>query len=182
MKNINKTQTISELLNTFTFGENSSKGKSFSDTIKQSTMFSFWEEIVGKKLSKYTKPIKVKGSKLYVSAKSAVIAQELSLLKQKILTKLKTYSNALGIEIKDIIFDYKNYTDNEQQIPKDDIPELYSEESLLEYSVDENFIDEAKKNINKINFLNESQKKNLLKQIINTQKAHLKRLKELDKK
>ena len=49
MKNINETKKISELINTFTFGDKP-RGKSLSDAVKFSTLASFWEDIIGKKL------------------------------------------------------------------------------------------------------------------------------------
>ena len=182
MKDINQTKTISELLNTFTFGGSQSKGKSFSDIIKQSTIFSFWEDIAGTKLSKFSKPQKIKYSKLFVSASSPVIIQELNLIKEKLIQKTNNYSKALGIEIKDIIFDYKNYKPAETQNYQEDNEVIYyKSENLSEYCIDENFKNEIIKNISKINFLNEKQKNNFIEQIINVKKAQIKRTEPLDK-
>ena len=177
MKKINETKSISELLNTFTFGDNLSKGKSFSDTIKQSTLFSFWSDIAGAKLSQYTKPDKVKYQKLYVSAKSPVIIQELNLNKQQILSKLNSYSNALGIKIKDIVFDYKKYSENKnEEFPPDNLPEFFKNEALDEIEVDKAFEENIKNSIDKINFLSKEQKEKLTSEIIKTKKAEIKRL------
>ena len=109
MKKLNETKTISELLNNFTFGCESSKGKSLSGTIKNSVLFSFWEEIIGSNFAKYTKPTKISNSKLYVSAKSPIIVQELSLNKSTLFKKINKYSTALKFKINDIVFEYKNY-------------------------------------------------------------------------
>jgi len=175
MRNINQTKTISDLLNTFTFGENS-KGKSFSDTIKQSTVFSFWEDIVGKKLFQYTKPVKIKSAKLYVSAKSPVIVQELNLIKNKILKKLNTYTLALGIKITDIVFDYKNYYEtSSEEIVQDEKLVFYSNEDLSNLVIDKDYLSEISQNISKISFLSDIQKKNLLDKIVNVRKANIKR-------
>ncbi|MBR2068525.1 MAG: DUF721 domain-containing protein [Candidatus Gastranaerophilales bacterium] len=176
MRHIKETNTISELLNTFTFGDNSSKGKSLSDTIKQSTVFSFWEDIIGAKLAKYTKPIKIKYSKLYLSAKSPALVQELNLSKSKILKKINTYSMALGISIKDLVIDYKNYTENsEHEIPQDEKLNYYNEESFSDIEIDENYKSEIRNNIEKINFLSENQKEKLINKIYNAKKAFIKR-------
>lgn len=176
MKDIKETKTISELINSFTFGENSSKGKSLSDTIKQSTLFSFWEDIVGFKLAKFTKPTKIKYSKLYVSAKSPTLIQELNLTKQKIIKKINTYSLALGFEIKDIIFDYKNYNeDNNEEFPPDNLPEFFNEENLSEIKLNKNYETGINKAVDKIEFLSASQKEHLRKKIINAKKAKIKR-------
>ena len=175
MKNIKQTKTISELLNTFTFGENS-KGKSFSETIKHSTIFSFWEDIIGKKLAKFSKPIKIKYSKLYVTAKSPTITQELNLIKNKIITKANTYANALGFEIKDIVFDYKNYKNSEKTFESDEEKiEFYNNDNIDQINLDDGFKKEIKNNISKINFLSDKQKDLLIKKIFNTQKAKNKR-------
>ena len=175
MKNINQTKTISDLLNTFTFGENS-KGKSFSDTIKQSTVFSFWDDIVGKKLYQYTKPVRIKNSKLYVSAKSPVIIQELNLIKRKILKKLNTYTSALGISVVDIVFDYKNYNEAAQDnFPQDEKLEFYSDKDLSSLKIDDNYTNEIRNKISKINFLSDMQKLKLADKIINVKKADIKR-------
>lgn len=177
MRNINKTEKISDILNTFTFGENNSKGKSLSDTIKQSTIFSFWGDIAGAKFAKYSKPIKIKYSKLYVSAKSPVIVQELNLLKAKILKKVNTYSNALNLKITDIVFDYKNYDDNINEEYGEDIElDFYDDEILEGIELDKNYELEISKNINKINFLTKEQKQKLISKITNVKKAQIKRL------
>ncbi len=177
MRNINETKTISDLLNTFTFGDKNSKGKSLSDTVKHSTIFSFWEDIAGKKLAQYTKPLKIKYSKLFISAKSPVIVQELNLSKQNILKKINLYSQALGIQINDISVSYKNYSKDENNfIPPDEKLEFYNDESFADCTLNDDFQDEIKKNISKINFLSQEQKDKLLKKIVNVKKAEIKRL------
>lgn len=183
MKQIKQTKTLQEFLSAFTFGENFSKGKSFSGTIKHSTMFSFWNDIAGEKISKYTKPVKIKYSKLYISAKSPVIIQEINLTKQKIINKANTYAQALGFTIKDLVVDYKNYKeDDKNEIPKDDKPEFYSNEALSEIEPDKNYQEEIRKNINKISFLNNEQKEKLINKILDVKKAQIKRMQKLDNK
>ena len=110
MKKNNKTVSISDLINSTVFGDIVKEDK-MSFVIKQTTVFSFWEDIVGKKFVKYTKPYVIKSSKIFVSVKSPVIIQELNLYKTKLLKKINSYSIPLGIEIKDIVFDYKNFED-----------------------------------------------------------------------
>ena len=177
MRNINETKTISDLLNTFTFGNENSKGKSLSDTIKQSTIFSFWNDIVGNKMAKYSKPTKIKYSKLYISAKSPAIVQELNLSKQNIMKKINLYSQALGITVKDIIADYKNYSETtEKVVSEDEKICFYDEVSLSECEVNKDFEEKINKNISKIDFLSQEQKDRLTKKIINVKKAKIKRL------
>ncbi len=177
MRQINETNTISEILNTFTFGDKKSKGKSLSDTVKYSTLFSLWPDIVGNKLSKYTKPTTIKYSKLYVSAKSPVIVQEMNLLKDKIIKKINVYSNALDFNIKDIVLDYKNYeNEKEEENNIEDKPEFYNNSDLDEVKLDDNFEQNIKKCIKKIDFLTEDQKQDFINKIYNNKKAQIKRL------
>ena len=175
MKKNNPTTQIGELLNKTAFGE-SIKGQKFGQIIKQSTIFSFWNNIVGAKFAKYTKPYAIKFQKLYVSAKSPVLVQELSLYKAKIIKNINSYSMPLGIEIKDIIFSYKNYA---ASIPetlsdyKEDKPVEITQNQLNELELDENIKEKLKTNIDKIKFLNDEQKDNFSKKIIDTYKAKL---------
>ena len=108
----NKTTSIGELLHNGAFSEFVNKNK-LNAIIKHSTIFSFWGNIVGAKFSNITKPYSIKANKIYVSVKSPVIAQELSLYKAKILQKINSYSQPLGLFINDIVFNYKNYNYSE---------------------------------------------------------------------
>ena len=183
MRSIKETNTISEILNSFTFGDKSSKGKSFSDNIKFSTLFSFWEDIIGKKLAKFSKPEKIKYSKIFISAKSPIIAQEISLSKQNILKKINTYSNALGFEINDLVVDYKNYENkSDAQEINEEKPEYYKNDELKNEYIDDDYFNEIKNNICKINFLSSKQKDELIDKIMLVKKAEFKRKTHLDKK
>lgn len=172
---INKTATIGELLNIsrFSDGINSSK----IDLItKHSTIFSFWGDIVGKKFTTFVKPVSIKASKLYVSAKSPVIIQELELYKSKLLKKINSYSRPLGIEIKDIVFNYKNF--NETQNQKDetlveDKPLMFDEKLINSIVLDDNTIQKIKESVSKISFLDKEKKEKLLNKIIFSKKAEL---------
>ena len=86
MERSNKTYLLCDLLENSVFGENQ---KMFLSKIaKQSTIFSFWDEIVGKKYFSLSKPYKIISSKLYISTKSPVVSQELGLLKSRLLKKI----------------------------------------------------------------------------------------------
>lgn len=175
MRKNNPTAHIGELINKTAFGE-TIKGQKFGQIIKHSTIFSFWNNIVGAKFAKFTKPYAIKFQKLYVSAKSPVLVQELSLYKAKILKNINSYSMPLGIEIKDIIFSYKNYA---VSIPEtmsnfvEDKPIEITNSQLEEVKINEQVEQKLKANIDKINFLNDEQKDNFSKKIIDTYKAKL---------
>lgn len=173
MKKNNQTSHIGELLNKTTFGE-MMKDNKIGQIMKYSTIFSFWDSIVGAKFSKFTKPYAIKYNKLYISTKSPIITQELSMYKNKIIKNVNSYSLPLGIEIKDIIFNYKNYT---VTLPEtlsnkiEDKPIKITNSQLEEITLDDKTKNTIKQNIDKINFLNEEQKKNFAKKIELTYKV-----------
>ena len=150
------------------------KGNKMGAIIKHSTIFSFWDNVVGAKFSKFTRPSAIKFNKLYVSAKSPVIVQELNLYKAKILKNINSYSMPLGIEIKDIIFNYKNYCATVPDVLSktvEDKPVEITHDELNKVSLDKETHDAIKKNVDRIKFLNEEQKENFANKIASTYKA-----------
>jgi len=64
--------------------------------------FVFWDKAVGKTIAKHSKPFSVKKGTLFVRVEGSVWANELSLMKKKIINKL---NKMIGHEsIKDIVF------------------------------------------------------------------------------
>lgn len=174
MKKDNKTQTIAQLLKSDAFSKAMGKNK-LNSIVKHSTIFSFWTNIVGAKFANITKPYAIKGQKLYVSARSPVIIQELSLYKNKILIKLNSYSKPLGIEIDDIIFSYKNFCASTPSTlnGKEDKPVWFKGEELQNIEVSDETKEKIAQNIEKIKFLNKNQKQNLISKIITNEKAKI---------
>jgi len=170
----NKTQKLSDILNGTVFSDKLKK-TAFSRIAKQSTIFSFWDDIAGKKLSKITKPYQIKYSKLYISAKSPTVNQELSLIKNKLLEKINLYSKPLGIEIKELVLNYKNYDEitKEKNDYIEDKPVEYTLNQIDSVKIDGNFEQLIKTEIDKINFLNQEQKEKLVKKIIQSKKAEI---------
>ena len=168
MKKHNPTTHIGELISKTAFGD-MMKGNKMGAIIKHSTIFSFWDSIVGAKFAKFTKPYSIKYNKIYVSAKSPVIVQELGLYKTKILRNINSYSMPLGLEIKDIIFSYKNYA---ADVPEtlsnqvEDKPVQLSKQEIQSVQISSDVEDKIKSNVEKIKFLNDEQKE-LLNNIIN---------------
>ena len=150
------------------------KGNKMGAIIKHSTIFSFWDSIVGAKFAKYTKPYSIKYNKIYVSAKSPVIVQELGLYKTKILRNINSYSMPLGLEIKDIIFSYKNYA---ADVPEtlsnqvEDKPVQLSKQEIQSVQISSEVEDKIKSNVEKIKFLNDEQKEKFASKIVSTYKA-----------
>jgi len=173
MKKHNPTTHIGELLNKTTFGE-IIKGNKVGQIMKHSTIFSFWDSIVGAKFSKFTRPYSIKYNKLYVSAKSPIVIQELNLYKTKIIKNINSYSMPLGIEITDIIFNYKNFcatTPDTLSKEIEDKPIKITEEQLENVQIDKSLQEQIKSNVDKINFLNNEQKLNFARKIESTYKA-----------
>lgn len=172
MKKLNKEQTISELLNSSAFGENISKEK-MNLTIKHSTIFSFWDDICGKRFCSLSKPYAIKSSKIYVSVKSPVVASELTLYKKKLIEKINSYSMPLGIEIKDMFFNYKNFCEQEKQKENfvEDKPIYIKKDKISEIKINEDDELLISDTVKKINFLSDEQKQKLLKKIIESNKA-----------
>lgn len=171
MKKNSDTKTISDLINSALFSESFSKEK-VNLFVKYSTIFSFWEDIAGKKYSKITIPYEIKNGKIYISAKSSVVAQELQLYKDKILKKINSYSMPLGIEIKEMVFNCKNFSKitslkTEEYI--EDKPVWYNISALNKQNEKEEDI--ILESIRKIKFLSEEQKDILAKKAIFANRA-----------
>ena len=169
-KRLNKTSSISELLSDTMF-KSIKRNKTVKNALKHSTLFSFWNMIVGKKFEGLTRPTMIRNSIIFVSAKSPVIVQELNLYKARLLEKLNSYSMPLGIEIKDIFLSYKNYITHEEEKYLEDKPQWYEKETFDSVAVEEEFQGEIKRNIDKINFLNDNQKNKLILKIFDAKKA-----------
>lgn len=150
------------------------KGDRMGAVIKHSTIFSFWGNIVGAKFAKFTRPYSIKYNKLYVSAKSPVIIQELGLYKTKIIKNINSYSMPLGIEIKDVIFNYKNYsmtTPESLSMQNEDKPVEISKTQLETVELDNETKQKIASNVDKIKFLNKEQKEKFARKIESTYKA-----------
>lgn len=171
MRQLNDTFTIGDLIDNSVFSE--MKDRKMNHVVKHSTIFSFWDDVVGSKFAKFTRPYALKGNKLYVSAKSPVIVQELTLYKNKLIQKANSYSKPLGIEVSDIIFNYKNFA---AQIPPqikgvEDKPVEIQKHQLENVEVDNETKEHIQNNIEKIKFLNQEQKEKLVSKIISTYQA-----------
>lgn len=171
MRQINDTFTIGDLIENSVFSE--MKNRKMSSVVKHSTIFSFWDDVVGSKFAKFTRPYALKANKLYVSAKSPIIVQELTLYKNKLIQKSNSYSKPLGIEITDIVFNYKNFA---AQAPKqlsgvEDKPVEIQKHQLERVEVDTNTKEQIQKHIEKIKFLNKTQKEKFTSKILSTYQA-----------
>ncbi len=169
----NDIQTIGSLVESSIFAKGLDNDKMRS-VIKHSTIFSFWSDIAGRKFENLSVPYAIKAGVLYVAVKSPVISQELLLNKKLLINKLNSYSLPLGIEIKDILFNYKKF-DEFSSVKTDefveDKPVWFDEDELNKISLDTACEKEILASISKISFLNDLQKQNLIKKIILIKKA-----------
>ena len=76
-------------------------------------LFNCWEEIIGKKISKLSKVYELSDdNQLIIACADSFVANELYFEKEKILLLVREKSKKLGIEIKDIRFNYKIWKEN----------------------------------------------------------------------
>ena len=81
----------------------------------------------------------------------------------------------MGLEIKDIIFNYKNYTSTNplKQDKVEDKPVIIEKSSLNDIELAKENKEQIQKSVDRINFLNENQKQELVNKIAQNQKAKL---------
>lgn len=80
---------------------------------KKEEFFNCWEELVGQKLAAVSKPLELDSKNvLLISCKNSFIANELFLSKKNLLSVIEEKAVEIGLEIKDIRFDYKNWKTN----------------------------------------------------------------------
>ena len=149
--------SIGEILN-----KNLDENPRYKFALKCSTIFSFWGDIVGKKFEKLTKPDGIKASKLKVLCKNAAVASELTMFKSQLLKKVQTYANPLEIQVNDILFSYKDWTnavEKFQEIEDEYLPYINDEE-LNTQEVSEDDVKIIFESIEKLDFMPPETKEN----------------------
>ena len=92
--------------------------------------------------------------------------------KKVLLKKLLPYSSALGVEISDIVFEYKSWNPNREMFQAgDDFPDFYSNDELSKVNIDLKAFEQVFKNIENSTYLNEEQKEKFKNKIIKLQQA-----------
>ena len=72
------------------------------------TLFLAWNDIAGKKLAEFSKPIGLtKDKTLIIACKNSMISQEFYLQKQTILKRVQSYAKNLKLMVEDICFSHK---------------------------------------------------------------------------
>jgi hypothetical protein len=78
--------------------------------LHEHSLISMWPTLVGAPVARRSRPLYIDAERNYVVAVAdAALAQELSLLKTKILSRLIPTGRALGVTIKGMRFDLKNF-------------------------------------------------------------------------
>ncbi len=147
--------------------------------LKCSTLFSFWEEIVGFKFAKFTRPTSIKFEKLYVECKNSAITQELTMFSKKIIEKIMVYATPLGIKVSDIVFSYKNWKTNEEFFDENEDTDFveYAEEEILAQEISEEDEKIVFESVEKMEFLPPELKEKYYMDIIKNLKAEVLRKK-----
>jgi predicted nucleic acid-binding Zn ribbon protein len=92
---------------------NLAQKKEIKRAITRSNLYKFWDKVVGEKFSQHSKPYSMlKGSVMVVACETPIVAQELTLRKMQILSKLKPYVQSLNMKLTDIRFDPKKWMEN----------------------------------------------------------------------
>ena len=82
------------------------------DEIIKNINFNCWVEVVGKKISKFSKVLDISDdNKLTIVCADSFVANELYLEKVKLLAMMKEKAHNLGINIIDMNFNYKKWKD-----------------------------------------------------------------------
>lgn len=149
------------------------KDKKLQQGIKRASFFKFWGKIAGKKFEKYSKPDSITPSNvLVIACANAAVCSELTMFKQTILKKTKTYADALGIEIEDINFSHKIWKSQEkEEINEYKEPENPYKKDLTGFNpeditLDPDEVEAIKRSVNNNTFATPEQRKKMFDAII----------------
>lgn len=90
--------------------------KEYKKAITKNNLFKFWKKVVGDKFKDNSKPFSMTtNSTMIIACKSSIVAQELLLRKNKILADLEPYLKSLKMNVKDLRFDVKRWTEENEE-------------------------------------------------------------------
>lgn len=115
MKRLNNSnfELIQDVIKEMTFNYNPDEFE------KTEQLKDFWEEIIGNKISKFSKVYNFSDDNIItISCADSFVANELYYEKEKLLKLMNEKAEKLGIIIKEIKFDYKKWkeSNNEEKI------------------------------------------------------------------
>ncbi len=102
-------QTVHEIIDSF-------KDKlDISKSVKKNNLFKFWKKSVNSSIYKLSYPYSLTNDGiLIISCKSSVVANEIFMQKQCIISKLNIYAQAIELIVYDIKTDLKTYNSLDQ--------------------------------------------------------------------
>lgn len=90
--------------------------KEFKKAVTKSNLFKFWKKVAGEKFKNNSKPYAMtSNSVMIIACKNSAAAQELMLRKTKILKELEPYLKSLKLNVKDLRFDVKRWTEDSNE-------------------------------------------------------------------
>ena len=88
--------------------------KDIKKALTRSNLCKFWAKIVGDKFEKKSKPYSlISGGIMVIACENNIVAQELMLKKTQLLIKFQPYLKSLKMNIKDLNFDAKKWSNDE---------------------------------------------------------------------
>lgn len=145
------------------------KGSDLQAGLKKSALCKFWGNVVGKKFENYSKPYSLsKKNVLTVACANSFVTSELTMFKPDILKKLIPYTKSLEIEIEDIFFSHKIWTDEraEEENIEEPPPKIQPEINFDEIQLDENEIKSIKNCIDNNKFASPEQRERMYNAIV----------------
>ena len=88
------------------------QNKDIKKAVTRSNLYRFWKSIVGEKFGEKSKPYSmIGGGVMVIACANNVVAQELLYQKNMIIEKFTPYLKSLKINLKDIKFDPKKWSE-----------------------------------------------------------------------
>ena len=88
------------------------QNKDIKKAVTRSNLYRFWKSIVGEKFGEKSKPYSmIGGGVMVVACANNVVAQELLYKKNAIIEKFSPYLKSLKINLKDLKFDPKKWSE-----------------------------------------------------------------------
>ena len=88
------------------------QNKDIKKAVTRSNLYRFWKSIVGEKFSEKSKPYSmIGGGVMVIACANNVVAQELLYQKNMIIEKFTPYLKSLKINLKDLKFDPKKWSE-----------------------------------------------------------------------
>lgn len=87
--------------------------KEIKKAITRNNLYKFWGKVAGEKFSNKSRPYSMQGGGVMIIAcQNSIVAQELTLQKTQLLAKFAPYLKSLKMNVKELRFDPKKWSDN----------------------------------------------------------------------